>query len=220
MKWNLFVTSVSALKRGARELPREMAKSRKSVKKRDAILRAAIEVINVKGYAHATMAEIAAALDLVEGALYYYFPNKQALVFACHCRSLERFEALLTEAAAGGETGAAKLRYFLNDLLRDSARNGPLLYYGEFSYLDADQSRDVTQWADRLKARLERFLTDGMGDGSILPCRSDLVANLLLGMLIWLAKWVPDVEGLTADELMAAITALTFRGLEGIKSPG
>jgi hypothetical protein len=54
---------------------------------------AAIEIINVKGYALATMTEIAAALDLRDAALYYYFPNKQALVFACHQRSLERFEA-------------------------------------------------------------------------------------------------------------------------------
>jgi hypothetical protein len=29
--------------------------------------------------------------------------------------------------------------------------------------------------------------------------------QLLLGMLIWLAKWVPTVEGVTVDRLMAAI---------------
>ena len=214
------MTQASALKHEARLEPRGLAKSRKSAKKRDAILRAAIEIINVKGYGHATMAEIAANLDLVEGALYYYFPNKQALVFACHCRSLERFEALLAGAQAGGGSGTVKLRCFLNDLLRDSARNGPLLYYGEFSYLDNDQSSHVTQWADRLKGLLEQFLIDGMVDGSIRPCRSHLIVNLLLGMLIWLAKWVPDVEGLTVDELMAAITALTFQGLEVGKTQG
>ncbi|MDI1365802.1 MAG: TetR/AcrR family transcriptional regulator [bacterium] len=208
------MNDLSALKRNASEQPRGLAKSRKSAKKRDAILRAAIEVINVKGYAHATMAEIAATLDLGEGALYYYFPNKQALVFACHCRSLERFEALLAKADEGGGSGAAKLRCFLNDLLRDSALNGPQLYYGEFSYLDDGQSREIIQWGDRLKARLERFLTDGMADGSIIPCESRLVVNLMLGMLIWLAKWVPDVEGLTADRLMAAISAFAFQGIE------
>ena len=38
--------------------------------------------------------------------------------------------------------------------------------------------------------------------------------ELLLGMLIWLGKWVPSVEGLTVDRLMNAIDALVFRGLE------
>ena len=208
------MTKLSALKPAARDQPRGLANSRKSAKKRDAILRAAIEIINVKGYANATMAEIAATLDLGEGALYYYFPNKQALVFACHRQSLERFEALLAAADQTGGTGAARLRRFLNDLLRDSARNGPQLYYGEFSYLDDDQSREVTQWGDRLKGQLECFLNDGMEDGSIMLCEARLVVNLMLGMLIWLAKWVPEIEGLTADRLMAAIGAMAFRGLE------
>jgi len=37
---------------------------------------------------------------------------------------------------------------------------------------------------------------------------------LLMGMLIWLGKWVPSVEGLTVDRLMSAIDATVFRGLD------
>jgi AcrR family transcriptional regulator len=72
----------------APDCQRSLSHSPKSAKKRDAILRAATEIINIKGYALATMTEIAAALDLRDAALYYYFPNKQALVFACHQSSL------------------------------------------------------------------------------------------------------------------------------------
>ena len=208
------MNKLGALKPAARDQPRTLANSRKSAKKRDAILRAAIEIINVKGYANTTMAEIAATLDLGEGALYYYFPNKQALVFACHRQSLERFAALLASADQTSGSGAAKLHFFFNVLLCDSARNGPQLYYGEFSYLDDDQSREITQWGDLLKGHLERFLTDGMEDGSIMRCEAQLVVNLMLGMLIWLAKWVPEIEGLTPDRLMAAIGAMAFQGLE------
>jgi hypothetical protein len=59
------------------------------------------------------------------------------------------------------------------------------------------------------------MIKDGMGDGSITPCESSLVVQLLLGMLIWLAKWVPTVEGVTVDRLMAAIGVV---GLQGLKS--
>jgi hypothetical protein len=38
---------------------------------------------------------------------------------------------------------------------------------------------------------------------------------LLLGMLIWMAKWTPSIEGLTVDRLMNAIDAFGFRGLDG-----
>ncbi len=200
---------------------RTLTQSRKSARKRDVILRAAIEVINAKSFALASMSEIAARIDLSNAALYYYFPNKQALVYACHLRSLERFEQLLGEADGAGGSGAAKLRRFLRTLLNDSARNGPQLYFGDHSYLEAPQRVTVDAWGDRLKVRLEAFLQEGMADGSIVPCETNLVVNLLLGMLIWLGKWVPDIEDLTVDRLMAAIGVVSLTGLvtEGEREP-
>jgi len=199
--------------------PKPLSHSQKSAKKRDAILRAAIEIINAKSFALATMTEIAATLDLRDAALYYYFPNKQALVYACHVRSLERFEQLLDEADQAGGSGFSKLRRFLNDLLVDSARNGPQLYFGDHSYLDETQRDAVAAWGERLTTMLERFLEEGMADGSVVRCEPALVVQLLLGMLIWLAKWVPTVEGMTVDRLMAAIGAVSLHGLESRAAP-
>ena len=80
--------------------PLPPARKPKSDKKRLAIIHAAIEVINVKSYALATMNEIAASLDLRDAALYYYFESKQALAYACQIHSLEIFDRLLHEADA------------------------------------------------------------------------------------------------------------------------
>jgi AcrR family transcriptional regulator len=192
-----------------------LSHSPKSVKKRDAILRAATEIINVKGYALATMTEIGAALDLRDAALYYYFPNKQALVFACHQSSLERFERVLSETNESGGAGFERLERFLRALLMESARNGPLLYFGDRSYLDENQRDAIAACSEQLTRRLERVLQEGMDDGSITSCESSLVVQLLLGMLIWLAKWVPTVEGMTVDRLMAAIGVTALHGLDG-----
>ena len=196
-----------------------LSHSPKSAKKRDAILRAATEIINVKGYALATMTEIAAALDLRDAALYYYFPNKQALVFACHQSSLERFERVLSQTNEDGGTGFERLERFLKALLVESARNGPLLYFGDRSYLDENQRDAIAACSEHLTRRLERILQDGMADGSITPCESSLVVQLLLGMLIWLAKWVPTVEGVTVDRLMAAIGVVGLQGLRNDARP-
>ncbi len=196
-----------------------LSHSPKSAKKRDAILRAATEIINLKGYALATMTEIAAALDLRDAALYYYFPNKQALVFACHQSSLERFERVLSETNTLGGSGFERLERFLRALLVESARNGPLLYFGDRSYLDEEQRDAIAACSEHLTRRLERILQDGMADGSITPCESSLVVQLLLGMLIWLAKWVPTVEGVTVDRLMAAIGVTSLNGLKRPQAP-
>ena len=53
-----------------------------------------------------------------------------------------------------------------------------------------------------------------MADGSIVQCEPHVVVQLLLGMLIWLAKWVPSIEGMTVDRLMSAISVASLEGLD------
>lgn len=177
-------------------------------------MNAAIEVINAKSYALATMTEIAAALGLRDATLYYYFRNKRALAYGCHCRSLQRFDELLKATDVAGGSGAKKLRHFIRAMLADSARNGQQLYFGDYSYLDASQRRAILAWAERLKNVLVRFLKEGMADGSVVQCEPEFVVQLLLGMLIWLAKWTAAVDGMTVDRLMNAIDGFCFHGLE------
>ena len=193
--------------------PRPTSSSRKSEKRREEIMIAATKVMNARTYALATMTEIAAALDLRDASLYYYFKSKQALAYACHCRSLDRFEGFLLAADRNGADGASKLEQFLLNLLQDSHQHGPLLYFGDYFHLEAKQRRAIATRAARLSAMLEQFLKTGIGDGSIAPCETELVVNLLLGMLIWLAKWVDTVENITVERLMAAIDTFSMRGL-------
>ncbi len=177
-------------------------------------MRAAIKIINEKSYALATMTEIAASLNMRDAALYYYFPNKQALVYACHVQSLQRFEDLLDRARRDGKSGAERLEMFIYRMLDDSHRNGPQLYFGEHSYLGADERDTIDNWAACLTGHLEQFLKDGIRDGSVVTCETRLVVQLFLGMLIWLGKWVPSVDGVTVDRLMSAIGAFSLRGLQ------
>jgi len=120
----------------------------------------------------------------------------------------------LHEADAAGGSGAEKLRRFTREMLDASSANGSQLYFGEHSYLDAAQRDAIDGWADRLKVVLERFLSEGMTDGSVVPCEPELVVQLYLGMLIWLAKWVPTTLELTVDRLMDAITAFCLHGID------
>ncbi|MCK5910687.1 MAG: TetR family transcriptional regulator [Caulobacter sp.] len=192
---------------------RPLAQSQKSLRKREAILRAAIEIINAKGFAAATMTDIAAALDLRDAALYYYFPNKQALAFAGHHQSLDRFEAILLAVDSAGGSGLCKLRRIFRAVLDDAVDNGPQLYFGDNSYLDDVQREAIETRTAELRKTLERFLEEGVADGTIAPCEPPLVVQLLVGMLIWLVKWTPQTPGLTNERLLQAIEAMALRGL-------
>ena len=194
--------------------PKRVSNSRKSDKRRGEIIRVAIEIINAKSYAQATMIDIAAALDLRDATLYHYFHDKRTLAYACHRSSLERAQKLLEASDQTGGSGAEKLRHFIRTMLIESKQNGPLLYLGDYSYLDTAQRKVIKEWTDRLKGVLVKFLKEGMADGSIVECEPELVVQLLLGMLIWLGKWVPSIKGLTLERLMSAIETFAFQGLD------
>ena len=161
------------------------------------------------------MTEIASALNLRDATLYYYYPSKQILGYECHLRSLDTFDRVLASAERTGTSGAERLYQFIEGMLRDGVRNGPQLYFGDDSYLDPGQQRVVKSRLAALTDRLTIILQDGVADGTIAPCEPRLVVHLLAGMLIWLAKWVPGVEGLTVSRLLDAIRVVSFTGLRG-----
>ena len=109
------------------------------------------------------------------------------------------------------------MRHFIRHMLVDAAQHGPQLYFGDYSYLESAHRKTVASWVERLTNLLVKFFKEGMADGSIVQCEPELVVQLVLGMLIWLAKWVPAVEGATVDRLMNAIDVSIFRGLERVR---
>lgn len=58
-------------------------RERKTAKKKEDILRSASLVISRKGFRQTTMEDIAAELLMTKGSLYYYFKNKEELLFYC-----------------------------------------------------------------------------------------------------------------------------------------
>src|SRR6476661_1999087 len=62
------------------------------------ILKSAAKAFRRLGYHGATVENIAAALRMKKGNLYYYFKNKEEILFACHEYSHDRLQELLDEA--------------------------------------------------------------------------------------------------------------------------
>src|SRR6201989_338000 len=73
------------------------------------ILKSAAKAFRRLGYHGATVEQIAAALHMKKGNLYYYFKNKEEILFACHQYSLDRLTALLHEVQHSGLRADEKL---------------------------------------------------------------------------------------------------------------
>src|SRR5688572_9473413 len=69
--------------------PRKLPRQRRSQQMREDILAASIRVLRKEGPLRLTTLRVAEAAGISIGSLYQYFPNKQALVFAIHARTVE-----------------------------------------------------------------------------------------------------------------------------------
>src|SRR5882724_10467807 len=61
------------------------------------ILKSAAAAFRRLGYHGATVEQIAAALHMKKGNLYYYFKNKEEILYACHQYSLDQLNQLLDQ---------------------------------------------------------------------------------------------------------------------------
>src|SRR3954463_13037589 len=74
------------------------------------ILKSAAAAFRRRGYHGASVDEIASALEMTKGNLYYYFKNKEEILFACHEYSLDKLLALMAGVEADETSPEAKLR--------------------------------------------------------------------------------------------------------------
>src|SRR5437764_4044068 len=77
------------------------------------ILKSAAAAFRRVGYHGATVEQIAAALHMKKGNLYYYFKNKEEILFACHQYSLDQLMALFDATEQSDLMPEQKLRMLI-----------------------------------------------------------------------------------------------------------
>src|SRR5215470_2428344 len=85
--------------------------------KRLEILRSAAAAFRRRGYQGASMDEIAKALRMTKGSLYYYFENKEEILFFCHDYSLDVLLSVLARVEASGGPPSGRLRTLIESFV-------------------------------------------------------------------------------------------------------
>lgn len=76
------------------------AQKQKFDKRRDKLLVIAARCFNEQGYDAASMRDIAKAMEILPGTIYYYFPSKESLLVAVHQEGARRISARIEAALA------------------------------------------------------------------------------------------------------------------------
>jgi len=178
------------------------------------ILKAAAAAFRKLGYHGATVEEIAAALHMKKGNLYYYFRNKEEILFACHQYSLDRLLAILDEIERSGVSPEQKLRgligAFVHTILDEL--HGTALGL-DLEALSPAHLRTVITRRDRFDKGMREVLKEGVRSGTFVYADAKLLSFAILGAVNWIPRWYNPDGPSTSEEIADKFADYLIAGL-------
>jgi AcrR family transcriptional regulator len=201
---------------GAEARPRRPRNVDPNARTRINILKSAAKAFRKLGYHGATVEQIAAALHMKKGNLYYYFKNKEAILFACHQYSLDRLTQLLEDAERSGVPPDEKLRRlivaFVHTILDEL--HGTALFL-DLEALSTPHLRAVIVRRDQFDRGVRKIIEEGMSSGIFRAGDPKLLAFALFGAVNWIPRWY-NPDGPASSQTIADLFADFFiSGLRG-----
>ena len=198
-------------RRSRRRVPRGR-RSEVSAATRVEILKSAAAAFRKLGYHGATVEQIAAALRMKKGNLYYYFRNKEEILFACHQYSLDRLTQLLEEIDGSGAAADVKLRRLIDAFVHTilDELHGTALFL-DLEALSPAHLKAVIARRDAFDKGVRRVIEEGMSSGVFAEGDPKLLAFALFGAVNWIPRWYSP-DGPASSQEIADLFADFFVG--------
>jgi AcrR family transcriptional regulator len=197
-----------------RRRPRPARKSHDSAATRIDIMKSAARAFRQVGYHGATVERIAAALRMKKGNLYYYFKNKEEILFACHQYSLDRLLHLLGEVEGSGVRPAEKMRRLIVGVVHtilDELHGTALIL--QLEALSPSHLKIIIERRDRFDRGVRQVLEEGIADGTFAPQDVKLCSFALLGAVNWIPRWFNPAGPATSSEIAERFADYLLAGL-------
>ncbi|MEO8680367.1 MAG: TetR/AcrR family transcriptional regulator [Vicinamibacterales bacterium] len=191
-----------------------MARTTAPSDRRIEILKSAAAAFRRRGYHGASVDEIASALEMTKGNLYYYFKNKEEILYACHEYSLDLLLALMSEVLAEPSAPDAKLRRLVLafvHLILDELHGTALTLDPEA--LSPPLFKRVIAKRDQFDHGIRAIIQDGMDQGVFAPGDPKMIEFAIMGAVNWISKWYAPDGPMTSDQIGEAFANYLVGGL-------
>ena len=178
------------------------------------ILKSAAKAFRKLGYHGATVEQIAAALHMKKGNLYYYFRNKEDILFACHNYSLDRLNQLLDDIQHSPLRADEKLQRlivaFVHTILDEL--HGTALFL-DLEALSPSHLKAVIVRRDQFDRGVRKVLEEGMSEGTFGRGDPKLLGFALLGAVNWIPRWFNPEGPSSSQEIADYFARFLIEGL-------
>lgn len=181
------------------------------------ILKSAAVAFRKMGYHGATVEHIAASLRMEKGNLYYYFRNKEDILFACHQYSLDRLLALLDDVEQRDGPADDQLRQlivaFVHIILDEL--HGTALFLDLEALSPAHRKAVITR-RDRFDHGMRQVVQRGIRSGAFGRSDAKLLSFAILGAINWIPRWFSPDGPSSSQEIADLFAEYLLAGLRSV----
>ena len=189
--------------------------SPKGERREQDILQSAADLFFRKGFHATSLEDIARAVGIRKGGLYYYAQTKDDLLFRVVEQGLRTMIEELHAICATGAGPAEKLRRAIENHARSmDTRWSTLGVLLREDRAVAPQHRgSYVALRDAYEALFRDLVREGIDAGVFRACDPVMITRAILGMGCWMAVWYRPGAGLSAASIGSQFADLIFQGL-------
>ncbi len=187
-------------------------------KRKEAVLAAAIEVLNKEGLKGMTLAGVAAKVHLTTTSLTYYYKRKEMLAVDCFLHGLGRLEAMV-EAAGNEPELAGRIGALLDEHLAlqtrvRERREPPMTIFSDVRALSDEHRAPVAEAYRGLFDKVQALFS-APGYFHLDRLARAARAHMLLEQLYWSSAWLARYDVEDFPRLRARMFDILCKGLAG-----
>src|SRR5699024_10461436 len=167
-------------------------REQKTARKKEEIIQAAVSVFMEKGYTGTTMEDVAANLLMTKGSVYYYFKDKQELLYQSQKMLLEKsIENIEANKQAQDLPVIERLRksMIVHIEYLISERSGFKTMVDPERYFSETQIEKIIKLRNNYEKNIDQLITEGMESNIIESLDIKVVRNIILGVMNWVIQW-------------------------------
>lgn len=192
------------------------APKRPQGERRQEIIDVAAEIFAEKGYEATSIQDIAEAVDILKGSLYYYIDSKEDLLFEVLQRVHEDGLARMEEQKSHDEPAIDRIARFVREHVRYNAVNLTKIavFFHDFRSLSEERRKVIVDERDMYDRRLRELIESGQTEGSVCEdVNPKMAAFSILGMMNWVYQWYSPDGNQSPDGLADVFADLAVRSL-------
>jgi len=194
--------------------PSREARERERSRKRDALLLAAVQMFNERGYHATSLDDVASSLGVTKPVIYHHLGNKEQVLLACVRIGLDQLSQGIEEASKVEGSGLDRLlvalRRYAQMNMEPFAR---CVIRTDDSIMSEDNRREFRQVKREIDDQIRAMIQAAVDDGSAQVPDVRFAAFAITGALNWPARWHRDNGELASSDVAERLVSFLVSGL-------